>query len=184
MIERGACLPPGGAPIEEIQACAEKGDSEAQAVLIGMYSQGGNGVKPNQQLAAKYTKILAEKGCAQAQAHLGKLYSQGMGVPPSIKESKIWLERSSSNGSAVGKCLLSMIYLNGQDGNPPDHFKAFELIKEASELGDPLCSVQLGVMYFNGQGTRRDLEESKRIIELAVQKGYPFAVETKEMLFP
>ena len=110
LIEEPGCLPPGSVTSEQLLACSEKGDSEAQLLLFTAYSQGNFGLAPNAEKAAHFTKILAEKGCAQAQAHLGQLYYQGNGVVPNIANAKIWWEKAASNGNAQGMCLLPLPY--------------------------------------------------------------------------
>jgi len=52
-----------------------------------------------------------------------------------------------------------------------DHAQALRLLRPLAERGDPKAQVQLGVMYFHGQGVREDDAQAFAWFERAAQLG-------------
>ena len=53
-----------------------------------------------------------------------------------------------------------------------DKKKAFKYHSLASEQGDAKAQYNCGVMYYNGYGVERDVEEALRLFELAAAQGF------------
>ncbi len=80
-----------------VQAAAEQGNADAQALLGEMYEQ-GRGVKQDyRQAIAWYTKA-AEQGHTRAQVNLAVMYYHGRGTPQNYAMSYIWSSLAAVSG--------------------------------------------------------------------------------------
>ena len=81
----------------EWQPLAEKGLSEAQYNLAGMFAK-GYGVVVDDERAVYWYKKSAEEGYPKAQHNLALLYLMGTGATQSYEKAKHWLQLSYENG--------------------------------------------------------------------------------------
>ena len=81
----------------EWQPLAEKGLSEAQYNLAGMFAK-GYGVVVDDERAVYWYKKSAEQGYPKAQHNLALMYLMGTGAPQSYEKAKHWLQLSYENG--------------------------------------------------------------------------------------
>ena len=75
---------------------AQKGVTEAQYNLAGMYAK-GYGVKINDEQAVFWYKKAAEQGHGRSQYNLGVMYLIGSGTEKSIENAKHWLHLAYEN---------------------------------------------------------------------------------------
>ncbi|XP_055340430.1 uncharacterized protein LOC129589632 [Paramacrobiotus metropolitanus] len=61
-------------------------------------------------------------------------------------------------------------YYHGARGRPRDHKRAFQLYKEAADLGSAEGQYNLGLMYANGEGTNTDYALMLRYFKLAADQ--------------
>lgn len=59
--------------------------------------------------AYRIWRPLAEEGNARAQFHIGALYFEGRGVGKDLDAARMWLGRSSANGSSLAGALLNRV---------------------------------------------------------------------------
>ena len=76
---------------------AQKGVTEAQYNLAGMYAK-GYGVNIDDAMAVYWYKKAAQQDHPRAQYNLGVMYLLGTGVYQSYDEAKKWLQLSYANG--------------------------------------------------------------------------------------
>ena len=76
-------------------------------------------------------------------------------------------------------CCLGQMHLYGQ-GVSLDDKKAFELFEKAAESGHKEASFNLGLMYYNGFGVDKDLNEAARYFRRAAD--YPGAKKALELV--
>ena len=81
----------------EWQPLAEKGLSEAQYNLAGMFAK-GYGVVVDDERAVYWYKKSAEQGYPKAQHNLALMYLMGTGATQSYEKAKHWLQLSYENG--------------------------------------------------------------------------------------
>jgi len=143
--------------VRETRQRAEKGDGEAQYNLGVMYAQ-GEGVKQDNEVAAKWYRKAAEQGVSKAQVSLGIAYNTGMGAVQNDTEALRWFRKAAEQGNALAQFSLGMAHNEGTGGLPKNDTEAVEWYKKAAEQGFALAQSNLGFMYANGQGVPRDYE--------------------------
>jgi hypothetical protein len=92
----------------------------------------------------------------------------------SNSDSKIvkqYRKRMEENNDAIAAHGLAGMYLFGNMGLPQDKQKAIELLTRASELGSLESAVNLGIMYKEGDGVKRDINKYLHYIQMAAMKG-------------
>lgn len=93
------------------------------------------------------------------------------------------LEHKAEGGSLVAQTTLGLLYREGTDKavDPSSgkitrynasNRKALQWLLKAAEAGFPIAQVELGEMYYAGQGVDRDLGECQRWLESANRSGY------------
>jgi TPR repeat protein len=81
---------------------AERGFSDAQAVLCYLYTY-GRGVPQSFSEAATWCRRSAEQGHPQGQYMLGLLYDKGHGVPENFVQAYKWLNLAAARASGPKK---------------------------------------------------------------------------------
>jgi TPR repeat protein len=119
--------------VVQLQSAGEAGDVGAELALGRAY-QDGNGVRQNDELAAKWYRKAAEQGNATAQNNLGIMYRTGSGVEKSKEEAVNWYRRAALQGYASAMFNLGTAYYNG-DGVQSNEFRAYDWFLLAQEAG-------------------------------------------------
>ena len=88
----------------EWQPLAEKGLSEAQYNLAGMFAK-GYGVVVDDERAVYWYKKSAEQGYPKAQHNLALMYLMGTGATQSYEKAKHWLQLSYENGIEASEAV-------------------------------------------------------------------------------
>jgi GAF domain-containing protein len=96
------------ATLTQLQRLAEAGDPLAQNALGLRYAQ-GEGVKLDEQEAARWFTKAAEQGNVAAQSKLGSLYWAGRGVQASLREAYFWTILARAGGDKGSKELAKFI---------------------------------------------------------------------------
>ena len=111
------------------------------------------------------------QGGGQAQVVLGDMYSYGVGVEDELSEAMRWFRRAADQGYAGGqiksaKCTATaMVY-------------SVATLRRSAGFANPQIKVttlaqdNLGVMYRDGLGVRRDYAEAVRWFRKAADQGY------------
>ncbi len=130
----------------------------------------------------------AESGNGDAQAALGAAYFYGVMSQPdrpgpptpggkNFDAAERWLKRGVEAGNARATAILSAMYFNGL-GVPKDIRRGLNLLREASELGNPSAKALLALRY--GQGVPdllpRDPQQAIRLMREAEADGYSQAI--------
>lgn len=141
----------------------------------------------NQAGAVRALEYAATQGHLTAQFKLGRMYAGGEGVPVNDLKafeyfSKIADENpdaipGTADGRIVGGAFVALggYFTDGIKGSyvRPNADRAFDMYHyAASYFGDPEGQYNLGRLYMNGQGTRRDARQAARWMKLAAEKGY------------
>jgi uncharacterized protein len=91
--ESAKAAPMGAQELSGLQASADDGDAKT---ALGEAYQEGNGVSPNDALAAKWFRKAADQGDADADNKLGNTYRTGEGVERDKEEAVRCIERRRS----------------------------------------------------------------------------------------
>ncbi|TAJ24769.1 MAG: sel1 repeat family protein [Reyranella sp.] len=86
------------------------------------------------------------------------------------------IQRAADAGSAEGEHRLALIYANGEAGIPRDEARAAQLFEKAAEKGNRRAQLNIGTMYYRGQGMPRDLIQSRAWLEKAAADGNVHAI--------
>lgn len=147
------------------------------------YKSGGFGVAPNPAKAIEYLKLAIEHGCDDAKLVLADAYVTGDGVPPSIAKASALYSEAATNGSPEANCSMGALYHSGQHPDGVDLVKAIQHTKLAADAGHPRCTFVISLYYYNGDGTARNLEQSRYYMDKAVDMGFPDALEYRRQMF-
>jgi TPR repeat protein len=102
-------------------------------------------------------------GDADAEAWLGAvLVDRGR-----VREAMPLLQHAADAGSSEGAHRLALIYAEGAAGTPRNDARALELFERAAAAGHRRAQINVGTMYFRGQGTARDLMRARAWLEKA-----------------
>src|SRR6185295_5670327 len=86
------------------------------------------------------------------------------------------LQRAADAGSAEGAHRLALVFAQGQAGTQRNEARALELFEKAAALGNKRAQINVGILYFRGQGTARDLVQARAWLERAAATNDPYAL--------
>lgn len=120
------------------RAAADRGNSQAQRMLAGLYKM-GSGVPMNQARA----RALYDQACNGGDRHgcfyLGMMLIQAEGGPRNLVRGRSLLEQACSGGTA-GACYTLGVMVNTGTGGPRDTARAQALFRRACDSGiAPAC---------------------------------------------
>ena len=115
-------------------------------------------------------KQFALRGDAKACLELANRCLEGDGVPPDIKEAKVWFERAAQGGLADGWFRLGKIQHDGLDG-AKDYAKALEYFTLAARGGIAEAQHNIGAMLVSARGVKRNYVEGLAWFIVAKKNG-------------
>jgi TPR repeat protein len=186
---------PGPVPGDATIAPAPNAPAAHTALPLAPFSSARDAIKAwirdstagDQAGAVRALEYAAAQGHLTAQFKLGRMYAGGEGVPANDLKafeyfSKIADENAdaipgTADGRIVGNAFVALggYFMDGIKGSyvKPNIDRAFDMFHyAASYFGDPEGQYNLGRLYMNGQGTRRDARQAARWMKLAAEKGY------------
>ena len=152
---------------------AERGDTEAQFIVGGMYFQ-GIGTEKNQKEAFKwlYKAAINGESTPQSQKILGQAFLLGNVVPQNYTESIQWYQRASENGDHDAQNELAFLYYVGR-GVEQDFKTSFKWFEKAAEGGLAVAQYNVGIMWYTGNGVeKQDLTKAYTWLSLAAANGH------------
>lgn len=118
----------------------------------------------------------ALKGNPQKQYQVGDMYLDGAGVQQNTKLAIEFFSKAARQGHVKAQVLLGNLFLNGMHGVEKDEAAGFRWFYQAAELGHAGSLNNVGLSFYRGRGTEKNLEKAKRFFERAVQAGSPEAL--------
>ena len=104
-----------------------------------------------------YSKELlnkAESGNTKAMIELSHAYLKGEGVTQDIEKAMDWIEKAANKGDAAAQHeYAEALHHLGQSAD------AFYWMKKSAENGHKPAKSPLAVLYLNGMGTDRNIEQ-------------------------
>ncbi|OOF44733.1 hypothetical protein BKK51_08375 [Rodentibacter trehalosifermentans] len=131
-----------------MQPLALEGNVLAQSNL-GMLYNLGRGVQKDQEKAYWWFSEAAERGSIRAINNLAMMYYQGGYVKKDIPQAIKLFETTAKLKDLDAMIMLSEIYLKQKN-----EAKAFEWVKKAVDLNNPIAKLRLGIFYEEGIGTK------------------------------
>jgi len=86
------------------------------------------------------------------------------------------LQHAADSGSAEAAHRLALVFAQGLAGTPRNDVRALELFEKAAALGNQRAQVNVGILYFRGQGAPRDLVQARAWLEKAAANNDPYAL--------
>ncbi len=86
------------------------------------------------------------------------------------------LQHAASAGSSEGEHRLALVYAEGLAGVPRNDARAAQLFEQAANAGHQRAQLDLGILYFRGQGVQRDLIQARAWLEKAAANEDPYAM--------
>ena len=144
---------------ELVANCANKGNTEAEA-LLGLLYLKGIGTINNDDLAFKYISKAANRGFANAQYNLGRLYKYGVGCDLDFKEAVKWFKNATENGNQRAAYSLGYMYYKGI-AVAQDYRNAIYWFEQSD---DYMAQHYLGLSYYLGYGVAPNEDKALEIL--------------------
>ena len=141
--------------LREFMPLAEQGDALAQVRVGGLYLNGA-GVDKNKDIAFSWFLKSANQGNTDAQIMLASDYYK----QKKYNLSAEWYAKLVEKGMPDAMFYLGLIYIVGPAGVPKDLEKAASLMKLSAENGYDDAKLELGMLYFQGDGVEKDIEKA------------------------
>ena len=116
--------------------------------------------KHHYKKAKKILEPLAKDGDSQAQYILATTYQDGKGVSKDIKKAILWHKKASNGGNLSATKALAILYYLGAKDLPKDANMSFGYYLKAARKGDRESAYNVGYMYENGFGSKRDISKA------------------------
>ena len=160
-----------------LEAAAADGNPIAQFQLGLSHLEAGRDAD-----AVRLIRLAANQGQPAAQYRLAKLYEAGIGVKVNGKTAKDLLSRSAKAGNRIAMHDLGHYFATGADGSAPDLQQAVKWFSMAAERGVLDSQFNLAVLYQNGNGVPRSLEDAYVWYAIAGAQGDKIAVQRSDAL--
>ncbi|MET0397094.1 MAG: CHAT domain-containing protein [Longimicrobiaceae bacterium] len=147
---------------------AENGHPEAMG-FVGVMFLRGQGTRERPDSGFHWLHEAAERDDARGMTELGTAYLDGNGVKRSRRWARHWLKKAADEKRSVEAMRrLGALYQEEQK-----YDTAFTRFRDAVKAGSLEARIDIGQMYEQGQGTRRDLEMAACLYRTAAEAGSP-----------
>ncbi|HEX8366119.1 MAG TPA: tetratricopeptide repeat protein [Allosphingosinicella sp.] len=170
--QRTGSIRPPERTLEQLRREAEGGDREAQNDLGTRLLDTPDPAR--QAEARRWFQRASDAGSAEARNNLATMLMFGIGGPTDQARGRRLMEEAAQMGSVGARLSLAERYLQGRDGYPRDHVRAFEQIRAAAASGGPAslyAQWRLAMMHLQGVGTPRNPQEAYNILVSASEAG-------------
>lgn len=86
------------------------------------------------------------------------------------------IQHAAAQGSVEGMHRQALVFATGTGGTPRNDAKAAELFEKAATAGHKRAQLNIGILYFRGQGVKRDLVQARAWLEKAASGEDPYAL--------
>lgn len=158
--------------IQRLMQVAEKGDTEAQA-MIGESYLNGKGVEQSESKAIEWFEKAAAKGNATALYHLANFYFYGnsplIGKFP--KKALDYYTQAANKGNVDAQRQLAVCLYNGIGGAASQRDAFNWILKAVNANPSPITENNLAVCYATGNGTRQSVAQAVELFRKAADAG-------------
>jgi uncharacterized protein len=141
--------------IDWLTKAATLGSASAMDNLGTIYANGA-GVPQDYAKAITWYLQSSKAGFPPADQDLGITYLLGQGVPADPRRGMELFTETANDGLPYSMFLLGLIYETGFGPVKVDRKAALEWFLKGAELGDVGCQGELGWIYANGIGAKKD----------------------------
>jgi hypothetical protein len=143
------------------RVCADR-DETLACRKIGDYHRDGKVVLKDHSQAKYWYEKAIEKNDIEAKSSLAYLYVANEGLAPNITEAKRLNKEPLSKQIPISYFVEAMINKHEGESN---YKEAFQNLQRAKQLGIKQADYPLAMMYYNGEGTSRNLPQAFSIME-------------------
>ena len=147
------------------------GNNYVQHILGSIYLTGVCNVNKDKKTALNYFEKGVKRGNIDCMLCLYEFYMKDNEYKDE-KNALSFLNKAIERKDGRAYRHMGVIYMNGLDGLPKDDKKAFEYFKKSSQYGYPDGMNWLGVCYFHGIGTKRNIMLAEKYWKEAANKEY------------
>lgn len=128
----------------------------------------GEGTLQDFSEAAKWYEKAARLGDPRAQGVMAFFTFSGKGVVKDREKTKYWAEKAASQGDSMGEAFLGALFHYREN---PDMKKAILWYEKSAMKNNEVAQYQLGRIYENGTGVKKDLTKAHHYYRLAAKSG-------------
>ena len=121
--------------------------------------------------AYRILKPLANSGNSEAQYYIADMYLNGSGIMMDKSKALNWYLKSANNNNAEAIYLLGYSYFNGSNLVSKDIAEALKWYNRGSILGNALSQNNLGLMYHEGIGVKKNIDKAHDLYKSASDQG-------------
>ncbi len=99
-----------------------------------------------------------------------------LGLRPDERNAMRLIKTAAAMRSPRAVYFMGRCYYEGQRGMPQDKALAYRHFSKALALRSPDSGAAMGLMLLRGEGVEKDVERGKRMITLAANSGYTYAI--------
>ena len=147
------------AALEELEALAYGGDSDAMVLLGDMHHE-GNGVAANYSLAWSWYNRASRQSNPEAQYKLGRMLSRGEGAPQNEIEALELFEMAAKSGHEQAQLEAGLIYRDGTRRVRKSPTKALEYLSAAAAQGNAEAELALEELAEQGVTPSEPVEQA------------------------
>lgn len=159
---------PDGIPKPDYPAAAywyQEGSNGGQAeasFALGLLYREGRGMNPNDAAALTEFRKASTAGFVPAMAQLSSAYIV-VKTDTSAQRAQIWAREAAKAGDPEGHLNLGYLWYKGWmgGGKPYTYQKAMEEFQLAAQGGDCVAMMNIGGLYFNGDGVPQDKQQAE-----------------------
>jgi hypothetical protein len=148
---------------------------------VGYMLHQGEGMPRDIENAINWYTSAAEDGQVQAMLNLGSIYYRGDGVPVKKHTAMYWYAKAAELGNPIAQNMCGTIeyedlIVKFQKGRgymfDTEWKKVHNYFSAAAKQGNPNAQYMLGVLYENGHGVRKSLDEARQWYQKAAAQGH------------
>src|SRR5471032_1189211 len=94
------------------------------------------------------------------------------------REAMKALQHAADAGSSEANHRLGLVFAEGLAGTARNDQRGAEYFEKAANAGHRRAQINIGILYFRGQGVARDLVQARAWLEKAAADGDPYALYT------
>ena len=151
--------------------CATTGDPE-EAVNLGVCLFEGSGVQRDRRRALELYRYGAALGQSAAWVNIGLMYKQGDVLRRSWPKALACFRTAARLGKASACYQLAQYY----ETVAPDRAHFMRWLRLGARRGHAQSQLELGILYHNGNGVRRDWKRSALLYRRAADQNHGWAM--------
>jgi len=164
------------------RAAERKGKAEDQHALACLFYHGREGLKQDDEAAAKWFRKAAAQENADAEYGLGMCYFRGDGVEQNVALAATWVGKAADQGHINAQGYLGCLYYEGK-GVHQDDALVVAWYEKAAVGGDAISQYGLGHGYMHGEcALRKNAHCAKIYMMAAAAQGHAQAIELLKVL--